>query len=72
MKQSKEKLISKNLGIGNAGQLSLTAKTDKFGYCPGEAISLFSKYFIVHSFFLESNSSTILFFQTNFLCACYN
>ena len=34
------KTVSKALGLGNAGSLTLSAKTDRFGYCPGESIAL--------------------------------
>ncbi|XP_076449286.1 uncharacterized protein LOC143285757 isoform X2 [Babylonia areolata] len=39
-KKEVNKTVSKALGLGNAGTLTLSAQTNHFGYCPGEAIVL--------------------------------
>ncbi|KAK7115092.1 hypothetical protein V1264_001031 [Littorina saxatilis] len=40
MSKTVTKTVSKALGLGNAGNLILSAKTDRFGYCPGESVAL--------------------------------
>ena len=41
-RQTEEK-ISKAFGLGNRGSVSLTAKTDRGAYCPGEKIAVSRK-----------------------------
>ena len=43
-----EKKVSKALGIGNQGTVSLHAQTDRGAYCPGEKIAISRMYGHMH------------------------